>query len=323
MHARTEIANKNHSNIKIITIMNTDYRYQLETPKLTGHRQQKTTCPACGRRKCFVRYVDAKEGFCYVADEVGKCDHLHSCGYHYTPAEYYRDNPTCVAAPSQQPPPRLPPLPPFQPLPAEYVVRSHSPLSTFWQWFATGLADRLGLTPEQVQRVYEDYRIGATRWGCVIFWQIDHHGLVHGGHIMQYRPDGHRAGYQGWTHGPLIQRGLLPPDWQLHQCLFGEHLLPMRPDAQVCIVESEKTALVMAAHQPQYLWLATSGSGGLSEEKLACLKGRRVAVFPDSGCYDKWSRKMRQVTGLQYIITSLLEQYPANTDLADLLLHPP
>ena len=45
--------------------------------------------------------------------------------------------------------------------------------------------------------------------------------------------------------------------------------------------------------------------------------------FPDSGCYDKWSRKMRQVTGLQYIITSLLEQYPANTDLADLLLHPP
>ena len=44
MHARTEIANKNHSNIKIITIMNTDYRYQLETPKLTGRRQQKTTC---------------------------------------------------------------------------------------------------------------------------------------------------------------------------------------------------------------------------------------------------------------------------------------
>ena len=57
MHARTEIANKNHSNIKIITIMNTDYRYQLETPKLTGRRQKKTTCPACGRGKCFSRYV--------------------------------------------------------------------------------------------------------------------------------------------------------------------------------------------------------------------------------------------------------------------------
>ena len=29
--------------------MNTDYRYQLETRKLTGRRQQKTTCPQCGR----------------------------------------------------------------------------------------------------------------------------------------------------------------------------------------------------------------------------------------------------------------------------------
>ena len=302
--------------------MNTDYRYQLETPKLTGRRLQKTSCPLCGRKKCFVRYVDTQNAFCYVADEVGKCDHQHSCGYHYKPSEYFRDNPD--AAPQknncQLSIVNCQFAKPFSALSSDLVARSHSPRSTFWQWFATDLAGKLGIAPEQVQRVYEDYRIGATRWGCVIFWQIDHHGLVHGGHIMQYRPDGHRAGYQGWTHGPLIQRGLLPPDWQLYQCLYGEHLLPQRPEAHVCIVESEKTALIMAAHQPQYLWLATSGSGGLSEEKLACLKGRRVAVFPDSGCYDKWSRKMRQVTGLQYIITSLLEQYPANTDLADLIL---
>ena len=306
--------------------MNTEYRYQLETRKLTGRRQQKTTCPSCGKAKCFVRYVDTRNGFQYVSDEVGKCDHEHSCGYHCKPSEYFRDNPEAkpakmsVATESQQ---TSRPLPSFSPLPAGLVVRSHSPRSTFWQWFATDLADKLGLSPEQVQRVYEDYRIGATRWGNVIFWQIDRQGLVHGGHIMQYRRDGHRGGYQGWTHGLLIEKKLLPLDWQIYQCLFGEHLLPQRPEAHVCIVESEKTALIMAAHQPQYLWLATSGGGGLNTGKLECLRGRRFTLFPDSGCLDKWQKVMKDTTGLQYTISDRLEQYPANTDLADLLLEPP
>ena len=310
--------------------MNTDYRYQLESKKLTGRQPRKLTCPSCGRAKCFVRYVDTRNGFQYIADEVGKCDHEHSCGYHYKPSEYFRDNPEtkpaknncqlsivhCQLTQSVQ-------LPPFQPLAPEYVSRSHSPHSTFWQWFATDLAQRLDLTPEQVQRVYEDYRIGATRWGNVIFWQIDRLGQVHGGHIMQYRPDGHRDGYQGWTHGLLIQKGLLPLDWQLYQCLFGEHLLLLRPEAHVCIVESEKTALIMAAHQPQHLWLATSGSGGLNAEKLECLRGRRFTLFPDSGCFEKWQKVMQGTQDLQYTISDRLEQYPANTDLADLLLQPP
>ena len=307
--------------------MNTEYRYQLENRKLTGKRQQKATCPSCGK-KSFVRYVDTRNGLCYVADEVGKCDHEHSCGYHYKPSEYYRDNPDAtpqknncqLSIVNSQLERRLPS---FSPLPEDLVVRSHSPRSTFWQWFATDLASRLGIAPEQVQRVYEDYRIGATRWGCVIFWQIDSRGLVHGGHIMQYRPDGHRGGYQGWTHALLIDKKLLPLDWQLYQCLFGEHLLPQRPDAHVCIVESEKTALIMAACQPQHLWLATSGSGGLNAEKLAYLRGRNFTLFPDSGCLEKWQKVMHQTTGLHYSISTHLESYPPNTDIADLLFEPP
>ena len=312
--------------------MNNEYRFQLESRKLTGRNPRKIACPECHKKKCFVRYVDTHNNYCYLSDEVGKCDHQHSCGYHYKPSEYFKlmdngklkmDNVgrkmnnyqlsivNCQLERS---------LPPFQPLAPEYVRRSHSPRSTFWQWFSTDLASRCDLAPEQVQRVYEDYLVGATRWGCVIFWQIDRQGLVHGGHIMQYRPDGHRGGYQGWTHGPLIQRGLLPPDWQLYQCLFGEHLLSRYPDAHVCLVESEKTALIMAACQPQYLWMATSGSGGLSVEKVACLQGRRVTVFPDSGCYDKWRKVMQQTQGLDYNISDELEQYPANTDLGDVML---
>ena len=137
---------------------------------------------------------------------------------------------------------------------------------------------------------------------------------------MQYHADGHRGGYQSWTHVKLIRDGVLPQDWQLNQCLFGQHLLTRRPDDHVCIVESEKTALIMAACRPEHLWLATAGSGGLSAERLHCLQGRRVILFPDSGCYDKWSRHMQATTAIHYTISPRLECYAPNTDLADLIL---
>ena len=301
--------------------MNTDYRYQLESKRLTGHQPCKVTCPHCGKKKCFVRYVDIQNGYSYVDDNVGKCDHLHSCGYHYKPSEYYRDN--SWARESEPHPERyckpLPP-PPFQPIPMDYVLRNQSPESIFWRWFTIDLAQRLNLSQEQIQLVYQDYLIGATGHRDVIFWQIDHQGQVHGGHIMQYRNDGHRDGFQGWTHVSMIKDGLLPPSWQLYQCLFGQHLLPHRPEAHVCLVESEKTAIVMAVYQPDYLWLATAGSGGLSPEKMECLRGRRVTLFPDSGCYDKWSEHMKHTHGIDYNVSKSLEDYPPNTDLCDILL---
>lgn len=300
--------------------MNTDYRYQLENPKVTGRRQQKFQCPNCGRQKCFVRYVDTHNDGCYVADNVGKCDHQHSCGYHYKPSEYFRDNQWAtepVATLSQHCQPK--PLPPFQPMPSDYVLRCHSTQSTLWQWLTNDAAPRLGIKPENLEHVFHDYMLGATRSHDVIFWQIDQQGLVHGGHIMQYATDGHRHGYQGWVHTRLIRRQLLPPDWQLYQCHFGQQLLCSRPHDHVCIVESEKTALLMAALKPQYVWLATAGCSGLTAERTACLKGRRVTLFPDSGCLDKWSRVMNATQGIRYNVYNGLEQYPPNTDLCDLL----
>ncbi|MCR4920869.1 MAG: DUF6371 domain-containing protein [Bacteroidaceae bacterium] len=305
--------------------MDKDYRYRLDSPLVTGRRQQKTTCPHCGRAKCFVRYVDTRNNCRYVADEVGRCDHEHSCGYHYRPSDYYRDHRWL----SESPPRHAghyspPPLPPFSPLPSDYVGRSHSPESTFWKWFAGECAGFLKIPPTLVQRIYEDYLVGATPNGNIIFWQIDEQQRVHSGHIMHYDIDGRRHnGYQGWVHDQLKRNGQLPADWTLHQCLYGAHLLPRRPDAHVCLVESEKTALIMAACQPDYLWLATAGSGGLNAAKLECLRGHRFTLFPDSGCYTKWTRTMEQTHGLSYSIDDAMEQYPANTDLADLALKPP
>ena len=69
--------------------MNT-YRYQLERYRGRGTRY---TCPQCGRKYCFTRYIDTENNNQYISDNVGKCNRLDKCGYHYTPKQYFTDNP--------------------------------------------------------------------------------------------------------------------------------------------------------------------------------------------------------------------------------------
>lgn len=65
-----------------------EYRFHLQKYRYGS----KISCPNCGKIRGFVRYVD-EEGIIRFPDTVGKCDHENSCGYHYTPREYFRDNP--------------------------------------------------------------------------------------------------------------------------------------------------------------------------------------------------------------------------------------
>ena len=69
-----------------------EYRFHLEKYRYGS----KIDCPNCGRKRCFVRYID-EEGTVHFPSSVGKCDHEQSCGYHYTPREYFRDNSEAVS----------------------------------------------------------------------------------------------------------------------------------------------------------------------------------------------------------------------------------
>ena len=69
-----------------------EYRFHLEKYRYGS----KTDCPGCGRERCFVRYIDG-QGTIHFPSSVGKCDHEQSCGYHYTPHEYFRDNPEAMS----------------------------------------------------------------------------------------------------------------------------------------------------------------------------------------------------------------------------------
>ena len=69
--------------------MNT-YRFTLEKYRGISTRY---TCPQCGRKHTFTRYIDTENNNNYLSDNVGKCNRLDKCGYHYTPKQYFTDNP--------------------------------------------------------------------------------------------------------------------------------------------------------------------------------------------------------------------------------------
>ena len=114
------------------------------------------------------------------------------------------------------------------------------------------------LSEEQMQRAAQRYRLGASRDGGVIFWQIDECDQLRDGKIMHYRPDCHRDHDRKptWTAYLLRKHGQLPKDWNTDHCLFGLHLLMedvrwKMADVKVAVVEAEKTAVIMSEVKPE------------------------------------------------------------------------
>lgn len=140
---------------------------------------------------------------------------------------------------------------------------------------------------------------------------------------MKYnRETGHRIKDEAmpnritWVHSLLKKQGVLPQEWELTQCLFGEHLLKKYPDKPVCLVEAEKTALICAALMPKCIWVAVGGKGQLGD-KVEVLYGRTILAFPDSDAREKWIEKINERPYLNIQISNILEKYATPEELAN------
>ena len=69
----------------------TAHRFTLEKYRTPASRH---TCPECGKRREFTRYVDTLGEVEFPAN-VGKCNREMNCGYHYTPRQYFKDAGIC------------------------------------------------------------------------------------------------------------------------------------------------------------------------------------------------------------------------------------
>ena len=312
-----------------------EYRFHLQKYKYGS----KISCPSCEKPRCFVKYVDA-EGEIVFPDNVGKCDHENSCGYHYTPKEYFKDNPDVLArdqsvgelfrdAPcksiEKKPVLNVPSY-----IPLSYVDRSlsHYEINPLYRYLCNVFGE------EETIRLFLLYRIGTSaKWGgSAVFWQIDMNGLVRTGKIMCYNPEtGHRIkepqAFVSWAHSELRM-----PDFHLKQCLFGEYLLKSSTSSPLMLVESEKTAVIMSHFISDYIWLATGGKNGcFNRDAMQVLQGRDVTLIPDLAATEQWKAKSSLLLGIckKVSVSDILEriatkeQRNQGLDIADFFLFSP
>ena len=302
-----------------------NYRYQFE--KYNGPTT-RSVCPKCkDSRKTFVQYIDKETGK-RVNPLVGRCNRESKCGYHYPPGEYFKnlniveDNLFLRNHPIESPEPKTPTYIPID-------LMKKSLLNYDQNNFVLFLINVFGT--QITSGLIEKFSIGTSNhWpGATIFWQIDMEGKVRTGKIMRYNQvTGKRLKETRnnihWAHNTLGKT-----DFELQQCLFGEHLLHGN-NKPVAIVESEKTAIIASIYLPMYIWLATGGLSNLTDEKCINLNGRSVTLFPDLNGFEKWNLRRKELShkirGTCFKISSLLEKNATDMereegcDIADYLL---
>jgi hypothetical protein len=299
--------------------MEKENRFELEKYHGPGSRHR---CPRCGDLHSFTLYIDVATGQ-PVAPNVGRCDHESGCGYHFTPKEYYSLHPGERAARPAGPPPR--PKEPQRPpdyIDADVVAASErGAMGTTLAALLTSFFDA-----DAVARAFQMYHVGAARDGSQVWWQLDALGRCRTGKVIKYLPNGHRDKETKvtWAHSMLQREGRGKRPYNLCQCMFGCHLLQVRPEAVVGLVEAEKTALVSSIAFPSLVWLAVGSKPQLQGEKIEVLASRRVVLFPDRDGYGLWEEKAKGLTMCESVTINnfVKENAPEGStmDLADFIL---
>lgn len=325
------------------------HRFTLEKYRTPASRH---TCPECGKRREFTRYVDTR-GEVELPANVGKCNREMNCGYHYTPRQYFKDAGICfdrqgnIQTGRTDAPRRTVSRP--QPTAAPMPTSSHIDPAIFRRSlagyecnnFAKFLRSKFG--QETADAALMRYNVGTSRhWqnaGGTVFWQVDISSKVRTGKVMLYDADTGKRDKSEHRKPTWVHALLKLPDFHLQQCFFGEHLLSSEPGKVVAVVESEKTAIIASVYFAHLncFWLATGGKNFPPPERWEALRGRRIVLYPDTGQpkgtdtqtpFERWSAKADELrkAGFQVSVSDLLErrasadEREAGADLADYLL---
>jgi len=309
-----------------------NHRYTLEP--YTG-MNTRYRCPDCQQRdKTFSLYIDTETGE-HIHPSVGRCNRESKCSYHCTPKQYFQDNNISfdTTQPKAYKPRPIAPPKAVSFIPVEVFrasLKGHEA-----NHFVKFLVTLFGV--EVASETVSRYFIATSKhWdGATVFWQIDTQGKVRTGKIMLYSPaTGKRVKNLElpvyWVHKAIKQ-----PEFELRQCLFGEHLL-INKTKPCAVFESEKTAVIASVYLPQFICLAVGSLTNLNAEKCSILKGRNVTLFPDLSkpkiagkptAFEIWSSKAKELSHLaNFTVSDLLERKATEAereqgfDLADYLI---
>lgn len=194
----------------------------------------------------------------------------------------------------------------------------------------------------RIKEMYWLYYVGNWSDGRVVWWQVDEQYQVRTGKLMKYKDDGHRDkdDHPGWVHNYKNICANVD-DYTVKKTLFGMHLTKRFPTASIHIVESEKTALIMAIAYGcpwDKLWVASGGKTCLNPEVLEPLikENRRIMIYPDKDGVEEWKAIAKGIgydnlqVNADYLTRYWKEEDGDHADLGDLMVrwlsekkHPP
>ncbi|MEI6754444.1 MAG: DUF6371 domain-containing protein [Paludibacter sp.] len=224
-------------------------------------KDTRHTCPSCKAKLSFTQYLDGNTHK-PIHDIVGKCNRESKCGYHYTPKQFFIDNPLSPSPMERAGVRSL--SPPFrggregsyssnttnvekrstpsqkQSIPFSLSLGRGCPQDgsgrgaggevpfSFVEKSASYKSNFVRFlfdyfSDEQIRKAADIYALGATKNKEVIFWQIDITGKVRTGKIMQYNT----------TTGKRLKHESGAIDW-VHNKLKKTGALPEDFNLQQC-----------------------------------------------------------------------------------------
>tara|TARA_R100001440_G_scaffold5656_1_gene12025 strand:- start:320 stop:1225 length:906 start_codon:yes stop_codon:yes gene_type:complete len=295
-----------------------ELNYRWGTWAQVGYK--KYICPKCGKRT-FVPLVDMN-GNIVDATTYGRCDRDFKCGYSKRKSGnetvlgsyYYKNNNEFTAKENFG------------------IIYKDIKMNSVSGWTTNNLVLYLYKNTKFhydkiCEKVYE-YQIGTSTHkfnkGACIYWQTDANDKTRTGKIIQYDINSGKRDKSDKYPVKWMHRVLKLENFNLKQCLFGEHLLSMNKSMPVALVESEKTAFIQSLADNRYIWVATGGKQNIRRAKLI-LMGRDVTVFPDIDAEAEWEQIAKEC-GWKFESTMNLMKangytWDSGDDIADMTCH--
>ena len=231
-------------------------------------------------------------------------------------------------------------------IPTELIEKGMSQVTEtgIYRWLKDKLSPIFGI--EKIEEVLKLYKVGASKYSAEGFKAVSFPLINADGNcidckifhidpntgsrktappVMSYKGKSFQTTFALATmkdpENPGKKMNLKRDKW----AYFGEHLLKdSNPESEICIVESEKTAIICSLVYPDKIWIATGSMGYLKADRFPPLKNFHCRLFPDRDATDKWEAKAEELVSLGFDIS--IDTTVANTpgeehdDLADLIL---
>lgn len=291
--------------------MNNNYKWTFQ--KYAG-QSTRHTCPKCGSKKSFTRMHNVNDSSLFLPDHVGRCNREEKCGYQYTAGDYFREGGTAFTNHLddivQAPVTKLI-TPDF--IPKNILIDSFEGFQHSNFFFHL----RKIFSYTRAKEVCEKYQIGITENRDAIFWLIDIDGIIRTGKVIQFPKD------EFHKKGTYFLHKQYKKNFNLQQIPFGSHLtsIPQNLEKPICVVESEKTAVVASLFLPANLWISVGSVNNLRQ--LGHLKNREFVLYPDKGeAFNNWITKAKEMK-LQFTMDKTVENsnLEEGSDFADYLLN--